>query len=512
MSDALKLTILKTLATDGTIENTAVAFKDTSSETVLGALKSLESHEMVSYQILTTEVWTIEPEGQDQIESGSYEARIFQAVPAGEQGIAISELKAKFGAAANLGQGKGFKNGWIKKNGDNIVRVVDTIVDQTKVDLEIVQATGTHESKETIKDLKRRNLIKQNKFFSYAVAKGTCFSTELKKQEADLTVEMLKGDAWKSAEFKQFNFESLGINPRGGHLHPLLKVREEYRQIFFEMGFTEMPTNNYAESAFWNFDALFVPQQHSARELQDTFFLSDPLVSGELPDIWETVKNVHEKGGYGSIGYRASWSENEARKLVLRTHTTAVSSQMLYALAKEPYRPAKYFSIDKVYRNESVDDTHLAEFHQLEGVIVDKNMSLGRLIAFLDVFFKRLGISNIRFKPTYNPYTEPSMEIFGWHSGLDKWVELGNSGMFRPEMLRPLGLEEDVQVAGFGLSLERPTMIKCGIRNIRELVGHKVDLDTIEDNPACRLDKRTFIEVRQAAEEAARNKVSTACQ
>ncbi|KAJ2793956.1 Phenylalanyl-tRNA synthetase, beta subunit, cytoplasmic, partial [Coemansia furcata] len=257
MSDDLKLSILKTLAATGSIEDTAVTFNNVSSDTVLGAIKSLQSHEMVTHKILTTEVWTVEPEGQDQLDNGSYEARIFYAVPAGEQGVSIDELKTKFGAIANLGQGKGLKNKWIKKSGVNIVRLVDTIVDQAKVDLETVQATGTHENKETIKDLKRRNLIKSNKTYSYAVAKGAKFSTELKKLETDLTEDMLKGDGWKTAEFKQFNFDSLGLNPRGGHLHPLMKVREEFRQIFFEMGFEEMPTNDFAESSFWNFDALF---------------------------------------------------------------------------------------------------------------------------------------------------------------------------------------------------------------------------------------------------------------
>ncbi|KAJ1841976.1 Phenylalanyl-tRNA synthetase, beta subunit, cytoplasmic, partial [Coemansia sp. RSA 2708] len=153
----------------------------------------------------------------------------------------------------------------------------------------------------------------------------------------------------------------------------------------------------------------------------------------------------------------------------------------------------------------AVDATHLAEFHQVEGVIADKNMSLGSLIAFLDMFFKKMGMSNLRFKPTYNPYTEPSMEIFSYHEGLGRWLEIGNSGMFRPEMLRSLGLEEGVQVAGFGLSLERPTMFKYSINNIRELVGHKVKLSDIAANPACRLDKKMGREAEQQS--AAVNKI-----
>lgn len=244
----------------------------------------------------------------------------------------------------------------------------------------------------------------------------------------------------------------------------------------------------YVETGFWNFDALFVPQQHPARDLQDTFYIADPpvadkprpdpvektekLADGSIPNpksqdhpsqdyekYWHSIKEVHEKGKYGSIGYRYPFKEEESLKLVLRTHTTAVSTYMLYKLAANP-RPARYFSIDRVFRNETVDATHLAEFHQVEGVIADFGLALGGLIGFMEVFFGKMGIHGLRFKPAYNPYTEPSLEIFGYHAGLKKWVEIGNSGMFRPEMLEPMGLPKDMRVYGWGLSLERPTMIK----------------------------------------------------
>jgi phenylalanyl-tRNA synthetase alpha chain len=150
-----------------------------------------------------------------------------------------------------------------------------------------------------------------------------------------------------------------------------MKVRAEFRQIFFEMGFEEMPTNRFVETGFWNFDALFVPQQHPARDLQDTFYISDP-VKGDKPtaddikdqkaydEYWENVQQVHQLGKYGSIGYRYPWAEEEALRLVLRTHTTAISTDMLHKLSlsagpdgRPP--PARYFSIDRVFRNETVD-------------------------------------------------------------------------------------------------------------------------------------------------------------
>ena len=167
---------------------------------------------------------------------------------------------------------------------------------------------------------------------------------------------------------------------------------------------------------------------------------------------------------------------------------------MLYKLAAQKGPdgrppPARYFSIDRVFRNETVDATHLAEFHQVEGVIADYGLTLGGLMEFMEVFFGKMGITDLRFKPAYNPYTEPSLEIFSYHKGLGKLVEIGNSGMFRSEMLEAMGLPKDMRVFGWGLSLERPTMIKYKISNIRELLGHKVDLNFIERNPAVRLDK-----------------------
>jgi len=247
---------------------------------------------------------------------------------------------------------------------------------------------------------------------------------------------------------------------------------------------------SFVESGFWNFDALFVPQQHPARDLQDTFYISDPAVADPPEDTvyWNNVREVHEVGKYGSAGYRYPWRAEESLRLVLRTHTTATSTAMLHKLAQNP-GPARYFSIDRVFRNETVDITHLAEFHQVEGVIADYGLTLGGLIGFMKEFFRKMGIDDLRFKPAYNPYTEPSMEIFGEHKGLGKWVEIGNSGMFRPEMLESMGLPKDLRVYGWGLSLERPTMIRYKVSNIRELLGHKVDLGFIENNAAVRLDK-----------------------
>jgi phenylalanyl-tRNA synthetase alpha chain len=258
---------------------------------------------------------------------------------------------------------------------------------------------------------------------------------------------------------------------------------------------------------------------------------SDPATSlPPPPAYYSRVSQIHEHGGHGSAGYRAPWSHDESKKLLLRTHTTSSSAQMLYKLAKrcrgeadegelegekkevghgsvvadgkhdDGFRPAKLFSIDRVFRNETMDATHLAEFHQVEGVVADRNLTLADLIgersfqvcmapALMSLIIQVSCVSSSRkweSRPSgSNPHTihtprfvalqskhplvclaedemlfQPSLEIFAFHPMLNRWVEVGNSGMFRPEMLEPMGLPRDVRVHGWGLSLERPTMIR----------------------------------------------------
>ncbi|XP_040202423.1 phenylalanine--tRNA ligase alpha subunit [Rana temporaria] len=459
---------------------------------VVGAVKSLQSlGEIIEAEQRSSKKWELSSEGQEIAQEGSQEARVYYSIPKG--GLAQSELMKL--AIAKIGFSKAMSNRWIRldksaEGGPMIHRVVDSVEDAVKEKLQLIEkgkADGVNEKDKS--ELKKRKLLNEVTVKTYWVTKGSGFSTSIAKQETDLTPEMIASGSWKDMKFKAYNFNALGVMPECGHLHPLMKVRTQFRQIFLEMGFTEMPTNNFIESSFWNFDALFQPQQHPARDQHDTFFLQDPAMASEFPmDYLERVKKVHSEGGYGSQGYKYDWSINEAKKNILRTHTTAVSARMLYKLAQQEFTPVKYFSIDRVFRNETLDATHLAEFHQIEGVVADYGLTLGDLMGILKEFFNKLGITKLRFKPAYNPYTEPSMEVFSYHEGLKKWVEVGNSGVFRPEMLLPMGLPEGVSVIAWGLSLERPTMIKYGINNIRELVGHKVNLQMVYDGPICRLD------------------------
>ncbi|GAU11740.1 hypothetical protein TSUD_74910 [Trifolium subterraneum] len=408
---------------------------------MVNVIKSLHGFRYVDAQDIKRETWVLTDEGNSYTTLGSPEAA---------------------------------KNKWVEMGKQLISKKVQHVEDRVK-DLLLQIQQGQSIGSDDIKALKARKLIVPQTWKGYSVKKGPNYAPKRKKVVTDLTRENLQSGEWKEVEFKEYNYSAKGQPLEGGSLHPLLKVRSQMKQIFLCMG-------------FWNFDALFQPQQHPARDSHDTFFLETPSTTKELPeDYVQRVKQIHESGGYESRGYGYDWKREEANKNLLRTHTTAVSSRMLYQLAQKPFSPKKYFSIDRVFRNEAVDRTHLAEFHQIEGLVCDRNLSLKDLMGVLHDFFKHLGMTKLKFKPAFNPYTEPSMEIFSYHEGFKKWVEVGNSGMFRPEMLRPMGLPEDVQVIAWGLSLERPTMIMYGIDNIRDLFGHKVDLGLIKKNSICRL-------------------------
>ncbi|CAL1700540.1 unnamed protein product [Somion occarium] len=523
MAEAIQQLILDTLDKQGTIKDTRTlvlpgqidpAATHDAQIIILGALNSLSSREMITYTTQETLSHVLTQEGASIALNGSHEARVWAVLPLKGEGEPVppKELEKRVGAeTAKLGQANAFKKKWIAKDGPGLVKLVSEIVDQTQLDMREVDSTGTLKAGEkALAELRRRKLITQRKGQWFTVHKGPLFSTSIAKPETDLTVDMLTSGSWKTSTYKRYNFDAEGVPTGGGSLHPLMKVRDEIRSIFLEMGFAEMPTSSFVESGFWCFDSLYVPQQHPAREVQDTFYLSDPSTSLPPPEAYyKRVAKVHEHGGYGSTGYRAPWSDTESSKLLLRTHTTATSASMLYKLAakcrgeevdddglathsgttqthkedgeeSDAFRPAKLFSIDRVFRNETMDATHLAEFHQVEGVVADRGLTLADLIGFMRVFFKKMGLENIRFKPAYNPYTEPSLEIFAFHPQLGKWVEVGNSGMFRPEMLEPMGFPKDVHVHGWGIGLERPTMIN----NIRTLVGHKVSIENVESSPA----------------------------
>ncbi len=307
------------------------------------------------------------------------------------------------------------------------------------------------------------------------VEKGLQIVSEI----SQLTPELIVSGKWREVKLRKFDVTVAGPEFYPAKIHPLQRVIQRAREIFLEMGFTEI-RGPLVETAFWNFDALFQPQDHPAREMMDTFYLSNPKAGG-LPkkSVVEAVARTHENGWItGSKGWGYKWSSKEAKRLVMRTHTTA---ETIKYLSEHKKPPIKVFSVDRVYRNEQVTYKNTAEFHQIEGIVVGKGVTLRDLMGTLKTFYARFGLKKVKFWPCYFPYTEPSAEATVYVPKLKRWIELCGMGMFRPEVLAPMGIRYPVLAWGGGL--ERLAMLELGLDDIRLLYGNR--LSWIRRTPVC---------------------------
>ena len=290
----------------------------------------------------------------------------------------------------------------------------------------------------------------------------------------EVTPELLQGDSWMGAKFKPFDVNAPTVTPTGGRPHPMQALIERIRNVFLEMGFSEIE-GNFVQSAGWNMDALYIPQSHPARTMQDTFYLSNPQkveVQEEYLDLWS---KVHEHGhDTGSRGWGRKFDREEAQKGLLRTHTTV---NTVRHIAENPSKPSRVFGIGRVFRQETIDRTHLPEFHQIEGIIHEENANLPMLITTLKTFYSKMGYDDVRVRPAYFPYTEPSVEVDILWRG--EWLELGGAGIFRPEVTEPLGTEWPV--CAWGMGLERLAMLILGLDDIRQL--YQPDLEKLGQMP-----------------------------
>ncbi len=286
-----------------------------------------------------------------------------------------------------------------------------------------------------------------------------------------LTPAMLKEKSWKGKVFRRYD---IGINvPKihGGKKHPYNQFIQLSRERLAEMGFREMQ-GPVIELEFYNFDALFQPQNHPARGWSSSYKLKN-MKYGRLPGkgVVEAVKAAHENGWKtGSRGWGYKWSEKKASQLVARAHDTAISPRYLAGGVEVP---GKYFSLVRCFRPDVIDSKHAVEFNQLGGFVVDESLSFRHLLGLLKQFVNEMtGIEKVRFFPDYFPFTEPSVQISAKHPVMG-WIELAGAGIFRPELSEPLGVKQPVIAWGFGI--DRLAMLKMGIDDIRELFSRDIN-------------------------------------
>ncbi len=293
---------------------------------------------------------------------------------------------------------------------------------------------------------------------------------ELREEIVQLTPELLQSGKWRDKSFRPYDVQTYAPANHPAKRHPLTRLGDKIRSIFLQMGFAEIE-EEYVQSAFWNMDVLFTPQDHPARDLHDTFYLEDPAeIELDDKEMVEKVRRIHIDGGdTGSKGWGGEWSEQVASKAMLRTHTTV---NTIRHLAKNPDAPQKVFSLGRLHRNEAIDSTHLPEFTQIEGIVVDENGSFDMLVSILREFYKRMGFEEMRIRPAYFPYTEPSLEVEVFFNG--KWMELGGAVIFRPEVVAPFGVKHPV--LAWGLGFERLAMLTWDMKDIRDLYVSDIDM------------------------------------
>ncbi len=339
--------------------------------------------------------------------------------------------------------------------------------------------------KQAFESLRSRGLVNLNTEKQRSII-VTDLGKQLSKEKIDtniiesLTQEVIRNKEWKKKKLRSYDIQAQVPTMIRGKRHFVDQSIEYIRRIWLDMGFKEM-TGPIVETSFWDLDALFVPQDHPAREMQDTFYVSDggALAKGDLPkDFSIRIQKVHENGGNtGSKGWGGKWNPEIAKELLLRTHTTNLSARKLSTLKKEDL-PAKFFSIGKVYRNEALDWKHLFEFSQIDGIVVDPNANFRNLLGYLKQFFKKMGYEKARFRPSYYPYTEPSVGIEVFHPVHKKWIELGGAGIFRPEVTKPL-LGFECPVLAWGPGFDRIILEFFKINDVRELF--KNDIKQLRD-------------------------------
>jgi phenylalanyl-tRNA synthetase alpha chain len=340
------------------------------------------------------------------------------------------------------------------------------------------------EQKFAFDELNKRNIVDTHKatiFWFSLTAEGERLSKiEINEEDIvdNLTPEIIKSGGWKDKKLRRYDVEINVPSISGGKTHFVKQALRYGKNIWKDLGFTEM-TGSLVQTSFWNFDALFTAQDHPVRDMQDTYFIKNPK-EGKLPDkkIVAAVKKSHEGSKkIKSKGWQYEWKEKFAKTNVLRTHTTPLSVQTISKLKKEDL-PVKIFAVGRCFRNETVDWSHLFEFNQSEGIVVDKDANFKHLLGYLKQFLESMGYPKARFRPAHFPYTEPSVEFDAYDPVHEEWVELGGAGIFRPEVVVPL-LGDDVPVLAWGPGIDRLIPKYFEITDLREL--YKNDIKQLKE-------------------------------
>ncbi len=393
-----------------------------------------------------------------------------------ELSVSIGILRKK--EAVQISADKKFS---ITEKGSKLLKSVFPEEEFLKLSFPLQLTSLSAQQKSVLEEIKKRKAIVKltsGKRIGYALTQ--LGKDVLKKGIPDkeyldaVTPQVLKSAIWKKNEFRRYDVKAPVPKIFAGRKQPYRRFIEGVRQKFLSLGFTEM-TGPTVEKEFWNMDSLYMPQFHSARDIHDAYYIKNPQYASkdELPaKIVDNVRKAHESGfGTGSKGWRYQFDVNRTYRHVLRTQDTAISPQVLSSQNLKV--PGKYFQIVRCFRYDVIDATHLPDFNQTGGFVVEEGLTLRHLFGLLRLFAKEFAESDkIKIVPAYFPFTEPSASLYAKHPDIG-WIELAGAGMFRPEMTAPLGVK--APVIAWGVGLERLAMFKLGLKDIRQLFSHDLE-------------------------------------
>ncbi|MET1128063.1 MAG: phenylalanine--tRNA ligase subunit alpha [Thermoproteota archaeon] len=411
-------------------------------------------------------------EGRRYLQEGFPEERLVEILRNVGGRLKVSDARRLLGEElARIALSNAVKLGWVQVREGVIESLVGNKQPKSpdrEALLKVVE--GRSPSPQEVERLRRRRLVsveRESKTIVRFLKDPSEILSMATIEVGALTRDMLREGLWRRARLRRYDVTALPPRVRFGRAHFLAEFIEYIRDVMKELGFVEVD-DSPIELEFWNYDVLFQPQFHPSRTETDTFYLAYPSMGVIDEELALRVKEAHERGAAGSRGWGYVWSREKAARLILRSHTTAVSARVL---ASRPRPPFRFFTIGRVYRVESVDARHLPEFHQVDGIASEDGVTVRWLLGMLSEFLERLGIREYKFRPAYFPFTEPSYEGYVRVRGM--WLEVLGSGLFRPEMLEPLGIS--YPVAAWGMGVERLAMAIHGLEDIRHLYTLDVD-------------------------------------
>ena len=408
---------------------------------------SIEEKKIIKYEL--TE------EGKERLQKGLPEEILIDILDGKE--AKIQDIRNKLGKDFEIAIGWGKRKGLIKIEKDTLIPLVKHY--EAKEEKEAL-LNPENASNEILQELLYRKLLikREEKIFQLKLIKG---EVEIRPIITFLTPELLASGEWRKYILREYNVEAYPPFYPIGRKHFFREFLERLKDVMRELGFKEY-YSDYIEIEFYNFDLLFQAQDHPAREIHDSFSISG---EGKLLDekLVEKIKEMHENG------WKYKWDKKIATRLVLRSQTTATTARIL---ASKPTPPLRAFTIGKVFRPDSIDATHLIEFHQLDGLVVEDSFTFRDLLGTLKEIFNRIGIKELKFKPAYFPFTEPSVEVYGKIEGLG-WVEMCGAGLLRPEILK--AVEVNSSAGAWGIGIDRLAMLLFGLKDIRLLYSNDVE-------------------------------------